>query len=160
MDFSFEHEFSAAPEAVAEALLDEGFQESLKDLEALSDRTVISQEMDGERVVRRTRCVLGVDLGKARAFVGSGDPAWVEVSVWHPDSLEWRWHVEPEIARDLLSASGTIELLPKGSGTMRRVTGVVKVKVPLYGSRVEGWVVDGLRRAYDEEAERLTDHLA
>ena len=35
------------------------------------------------------------------------------------------------------------------------VTITVKVKVPLYGGKVEGWIVDGLEHAYAEEAERL-----
>jgi hypothetical protein len=31
--------------------------------------------------------------------------------------------------------------------------------VPLYGGKVEGWIVDGLRAAYDEEADRLAEWL-
>jgi Protein of unknown function (DUF2505) len=46
-----------------------------------------------------------------------------------------------------------------GEKTVRRVTGTVKVRVPLYGGKVEGWIVDGLERAYEEEAERLAEWL-
>ena len=38
--------------------------------------------------------------------------------------------------------------------------GMVKVSVPLYGGKVEGWIVEGIEQAYDEEAERLERWLA
>ena len=41
----------------------------------------------------------------------------------------------------------------------RTVTGEVKVRVPLYGGKVEGWIVNGVSRAYDEEAQRLAAWL-
>jgi hypothetical protein len=53
-----------------------------------------------------------------------------------------------------------MELKPSEHGTIRVVLGTVKVRVPLYGGRVEGWIIDGLERAYDEEAQRLADWLA
>ena len=43
--------------------------------------------------------------------------------------------------------------------TLRLVTGTVKVKVPLYGGRVEGVIVQGLEQAYAEEATRLAKWL-
>jgi hypothetical protein len=160
VDFSVSHFFDAGPDEVASALLDEGFQASLDGISALAERKVLSQETNGDRVVRRVRCVLDIDIsGPAKRFIGNGDPAWVEVGTWHPEEMAWRWIIEPEVAGELLAAEGVTRLSPDGQGTRRDVSGSVRVRVPIYGGRVEGWIVDGIERAYDEEAERLVDWL-
>jgi hypothetical protein len=157
MDFEITHQVDAAPRAVAEVLLSEDYQRSLRDIGALHDRELISQqEEDGGRVRRRVRSVLDIELNPTvRRLVGQGDPAWIEESVWHPTELRWEWDIHPEIGGELLSARGTIDIEASGDGAARHVRGHVKVKVPLYGGKVEGWIVDGLERAYTEEAERL-----
>lgn len=160
MEFSFDHRFDAPIEEVAGALLDEGYQKSLDGIRPLKKRDVIDQvEGDGGRVLRRVRCVLGTDLGAAKKFLGGAEPAWVEEATWHPDRRRWEWVILPEVAADLLTSSGTIELHEQGDETLRRVRGVVKVKVPLYGGRVEGVIVNGLQEAYAEEATRLAKWL-
>lgn len=160
VDFAFEHRFDATADAVAEVLLDHDYQASLDGIEPLKERRVLEQtERPGGVVVRRTRCVLGTDLGAAKRFLGNAEPAWVEESTWDPDHLRWEWVILPEVAADLLSSRGTIELEDEGAGTVRRVNGKVEVKVPLYGGRVERVVVQGLERAYAEEADRLASWL-
>lgn len=155
------HTFDAAPDQVAKALLDPGFQSSLSDIGALAERRVLSQEKTATGAVRRVRCVLDVEMnGVARRFLGTGDPAWVEVAVWDAAAMEWAWHVEPEVGGDLLDARGTTSLRPAGKGTEKVIEADVRVKVPLYGGKVEGWISDGLRHAYDQEADRLAAWLA
>ena len=160
VDFSFEHRFDADSATVAEVLLDEDYQASLDGIEPLKARQVLDQRKQGGVVVRRTRCVLGRDLGAAKRFLGNADPAWVEEATWHPSAMRWDWVIHPEVASELLSSSGSIELEDDGAQTVRRVSGVVKVKVPLYGGKVEGLIVKELERAYDEEADRLATWLA
>ena len=162
MDFSLEHSFAAPVDSLAEALLDRSFQDSLADVGSLSERTVLSQEtFSGGRVVRRTRCVLGIDVsGPARKLMGDGDPAWVEEATWDPDSARWEWVIHPEVAANLLTASGAVELFGDDHRATRRVRGQIKVHVPFYGGRVESWIRDGIEAAYDEEAARLADWLA
>ena len=160
MDFAFEHRFDASPAAVAEVLLDPAYQASLDGIEPLEERRVLEQtERADGIVVRRTRCVLGADLGAAKRFLGNAEPAWVEEATWHPRKSLWEWVILPEVAAHLLSSRGTIELRENGDETVRRVTGKVEVKVPLYGGRVEAVVVQGLERAYEEEADRLATWL-
>lgn len=160
MDFSFDHHFEASPDEVAKALLDEDYQESLDGIRPLKQREVLEQtEKSGGRVIRRTRCVLGTDLGAAKRFLGDAEPAWVEEATWHPSRMHWEWVILPEVAADLLSSAGSIDLTEDGDGTLRRVTGAVKVKVPLYGGRVEGVIVQNLKQAYEEEATRLAKWL-
>lgn len=160
MEFEVAHEFEAPLGQVAAAILDPAFQESLSDVGRLADRKVLSQEEEGGHIVRRTRCVLDIDIsGPAKKFIGNGDPAWIEVAVWDEDRSIWDWHIEPEVAGELLEAQGTTELKESAEGTVRVILGTVRVKVPLYGGKVEGWIIDGLESAYDEEAQRLADWL-
>jgi CYTH domain-containing protein len=79
----------------------------------------------------------------------------VEEALWEPDAMRWDWVIVPEVARDLLSAQGAIDVEASGNGSKRRVHGHVSAKVPLFGARVEGVIVAGLERAYDEEGRRL-----
>jgi hypothetical protein len=158
VDFRIEHSLTSAPEHVAEVLLDRDYQEHLGDhLGAVSHRKVLGQkELSEGRVERRIRCVLELHLGgAAERFLGGADPAYVETAIWHPDDLRWDWTIEPEVAKELLDARGSIHILPNGSGTIRAVDGTVRVKFPLYGGKVEGWIVEGLEDAYCEEAGRL-----
>lgn len=161
MDFEIAHTLGAPADEVARALLDQDFQNSLKDLGPLADRRVLSQtEEPGGRVRRETRCVLGIDLGAAGRFLGSSDPAWVEEATWDPTSSRWDWVIKPEVAADLLTASGATVIEADGASAVRRVTGSVQIRIPLYGGKVEGWIVQGLHESYDEEARRLDEWLA
>lgn len=162
MDFTLEHSFDAPAEALAEALLDRSFQDSLGDIGSLAERKVLSQEAGPDGlVVRRIRCVLDVDVsGTARKLMGDGDPSWVEEATWHPGASRWDWVIQPEVAAHLLSASGVIEVGGDSRRSTRRVRGRIKVNVPFYGGRVEGWIRDGIEAAYEEEAARLADWLA
>ncbi|MGH2699281.1 MAG: DUF2505 domain-containing protein [Actinomycetota bacterium] len=156
MDFEIAHRFDAHPDEVAQAMLDEEYQDSLSSLGRLQRELLEQTTQKNGRVVRRTRCVLDVDIsGVASGFIGDRDPAWVERAVWHHDDMRWNFTIDPEIARELLEADGVIKLSGDGHGTLRTVEGRVRVKVPFYGGRVESWIVKGLTDAYDEEAERL-----
>ena len=160
MHFAIEHHFDADPALVAETILDPAFQATLAGVtDVLAAREVLSQESRNGTIVRRVRCVLAVDLGAARRFVGNGEPAWVEEAVWDPAELTWSWTIHPEIAKELLSAAGTMGLGEAGSGTLRTVAGDVKVRVPIYGGRVERVIVEGLEKAYDAEADHLAEWL-
>ena len=161
MDFSLEHSFDAPVSSLADALLDRGFQDSLGPVGKLSERRVLSQEKTpAGGVIRKVRCVLGVDVsGPARKLMGDGDPAWVEEATWDPTGFRWDWVIHPEIASHLLTSSGTIDLTGDDSRSTRRVAGKIKVHVPLYGGRVEGWIREGIEAAYEEEAARLADWL-
>jgi hypothetical protein len=156
VDFEITHSFEVHPDLVAETMLDEDYQESLRSLGRLK-RELLDQKTQADgRVVRRTRCVLEIEIsGMAKRLIGDGDPAWVENAVWSEEGMLWRFTIVPEIAKELLEAKGTIQIAGGEDGTQRTIEGQVRVKVPFYGSRVEGWIVEGLIDAYDQEADRL-----
>jgi hypothetical protein len=156
VDFEFEHRFPFARDVVAETLLNLDFQESLDGLGPLAERKVISQTARGSRVVRRTRCVLGIELpAAARRFVGTGPAAWIEEAAWDPGAMAWDWIIHPETGGDLLRSKGRIELIDRKPATIRRVLGMVRVGVPILGGRVETRIVRALGDAYAEEGHRL-----
>ena len=156
MNFEITHTFDARPDDVARAMLDEDYQRSLKTLGKLRLELIDQKARANGDVIRRTRCVLDMEIsGVAKKFIGDGDPAWVEKATWNEEAMAWSFTIDPEIAKELLEAEGTIRVSGVGEGALRTVEGEVKVRVPFYGGKVEGWIVDGLKDAYDEEAERL-----
>ena len=158
--FELEQTIPATYDEVVAATLDEDYQRSLTDLPPLEHRELIDQFEDGDgRIVRITRCLLALHTSSLNRFIGNSDPAWKEEATWHPDDSHWEWHVIPEVAKELLSAAGRIELEDRGDQTQRTITGEVKVRVPLYGGKVERWIVAGLEHAYGEEADRLVEWL-
>lgn len=161
MRFDLDHHFDVPIEAVSGAMLDPAFQATVTDIGDLHDRSIIEQtENPDGGVTRNIRCVLALHIsGMAKSMLGDADPAWVQEERWDASGTHCDWVIHPEVAADLLSASGTIELATSGEGTTRSVAGEVKVRVPLYGGKVEGWIVDGVTRAYDEEATLLTAWL-
>ena len=162
MRFDLVHSFGASVDEVAATLLDPEFQASLADVGSLKERAVVSERRsDDGGVVREIRCVLALNVsGAAKRFLGDSDPAWIQEETWDPATRTWDWVVRPEVARELLSARGTTAVRGDDAKAERVVAGEVKVHVPLYGGRVESWIVEGIERAYDEEAERLTAWLA
>jgi hypothetical protein len=157
VEFDIVHEFAAHPDRVAAALLDLEYQSSLGTLGPLKERAVLDQSDGSDGLVtRRIRSVLDIQLPRpARAFIGDGDPAWVEESTWEPHTLSWKWVIVPEVAREILTASGETHLKEGGAGTVRHIFGSVRVGVPFYGGKVEALIIDGFERTYDEEAVRL-----
>jgi hypothetical protein len=163
MRFMFEHIITADPKTVAGTILDLDYQHSIEEVvsDYLHARQVLSQEErpDG-KVSRRIRCVLGIDLpSAARRFIGDQDPAWVEDALYDPDSLMWEWDIHPEAGGRLLSSGGMMALGEHTEGTLRRVTGDVSFRVPVYGGRVEEIVVDHLDKIYDTEAHHLASWI-
>ena len=137
-------------------MLDLDYQESLGTLGRLRRELLDQKPQADGRVVRRTRCVLDIEIsGAAKRLIGDGDPAWVENAIWSEEAMLWSFTIDPEIAKELLEANGTIQISADKNGTRRTIEGRVKVKVPFYGGRVEGWIVEGLIDAYDQEADRL-----
>lgn len=161
MRFEVSHSFAFGPGVVAAALLDPAFEATLETIGPLKERKVLSQEATDDGLVeRRVRCVLALKLsGMAAGLLGDADPAWIQVETWAADTMTWTWRIEPEVHAELLSAEGSTVIAGDTQKATRTVTGDVKVRVPLYGGKVEGWIVKGISEAYDEEATRLTEWL-
>lgn len=156
MKFELHHHFEAPAEAVARAILDPAYQESLDGIGPLKTRKLLAQEEVDGVVVRRVRCVLDATFaGPAGKILGSSDPAWVEESTWHPEDMEWKWKILPEVAATIISANGAMTLYADGDNTNRVVSGDAKVNVPFFGGGIEHAIVEGVTKVYEEEAGRL-----
>lgn len=81
---------------------------------------------------------------------------------------EQQWQVSDETAKGTATASvtgvpGSItarsELTPTGSGTALRITGEVKVSVPLIGGKIERTIAEHVGQLLDRESEHVADTL-
>jgi Protein of unknown function (DUF2505) len=158
--FELQHRFDAGIEEVANTILDRDYQESLDPIGPLKSRTLISQEEQGGRVTRKVRCLLNIEFaGLAKGILGAADPAWIEEAIWFPEEMTWRWKVTPEVAANILSAGGTLQLFAEEKETSRVVSGEVRVHVPFVGGAVERSIVESVTKVYDKEADRLSRWL-
>jgi hypothetical protein len=65
----------------------------------------------------------------------------------------------PAQGASLMTASANIAVVADGDEAVRRVTGELRVRIPLLGGRVERAVIDGVEEHLDEEAEVVASAL-
>jgi hypothetical protein len=161
VDFDVQHEFRAAPDAVATGMTDSAFTAGL----ALPD-------LAPTEVLDRTENADGVTLRARFRFVGSLDPlarrilsgdriSWVQEVMVDPTKRAGTLTVRSDVQADRLQCSGHYRLEPlENGGTRRRLHGSLSIKVPLIGSRAERHILPGLITRVDLEAAALDEWLA
>ena len=162
MRFRLEHRFDAPLERVERAILDPSFDAQLAELPNVKERSVLEHEdrPDGS-VHRKVRYRLHASLPSAvTRVIGTHDVQWVEASDFDPATHTWRFEIHPDLRGVGFDCRGTITLRSQGPGTVRELSGEVKVKVPLLGGRVEKAIVEGLTENMDAESELLARFLA
>lgn len=162
MLFSLEHSFAHPPERVERAVLEPGFQDLLKTLPNVGERTVTeyAERPDGtvHRVIRYR--FDGQLPAAAVRTIGSSDIEWDEISLYDPARHVTRFRIEPLVFRHGLVCSGRLRYLASGPGTLRRTDVDLSVKVPLVGRLVENAIRQGWTSTMHTEAELLADYLA
>lgn len=158
--FGFEQRWTAPVDDVIEVYLDETFWTALSDLSTTSPPTVLGIERSGDRAVVRLHWILSVDLPKEAArFIDPDDVAWVEETRWNLSDRSAEVHFQPDQAAGLLRASAAAKLEPDGPDAVRRITGELKVRIPLLGHKVEPVIVQGVGDHLDEEANSVAARL-
>ena len=67
--------------------------------------------------------------------------------------------IRPDNYDNLLQGSYEATIEPSGAGCVRTVTGKIKVKIPLLGSKVEKAIIGGLQENSDAQVHLLEDFL-
>jgi len=148
MKFSHDLAYDAAPEAVAAMLADPAFREQVcAALHVLHHEVSVDGAGAGMSVVvDQTQPAKGIP-SFAKRFVGD------EIRIVQRE----RWTDATNAALDIEvpgkpgTMAGGIRLEAVSAGTVERVTGDIRVKVPLVGGRIEELVGDILRSALETE---------
>ncbi len=156
MRFRAEHDFPGTPAAVAEILCDPDFHTGL-DLPDLSRPEVVEHiEAVPQRRLRLRYTFVGHLDPIARRILAGRSLTWIQELRFDESTGVGRLSFSAESEPDRLFGSADVELAPTASGTQRRVSGQLFVKVPLVGGSAERRIVPGLVRRLDVEAEALT----
>ncbi|MEZ5238079.1 MAG: DUF2505 family protein [Microthrixaceae bacterium] len=148
MRFGFEQRWSASVGDVVDLYTDESFWNGVSGFGRTSAPEVLEVTRDGSTARTRLRWRLAVDLPReASRFIDPDDVAWVEDTRWDLHSASARVAFEPVQAATLLRASADVVVVTDGDEAVRRVTGELKVRIPLLGHRVESAITDEDRRA-------------
>jgi hypothetical protein len=156
MDFRVEQTYRADPELVARAYTDPALYEAVGEVSRLGRPEVLERREDGDVVILRIRYRFTGDLSSAaRAVLDPARLTWVEHSTHDLARLHVAYRLEPDHYADRFRADGECQVAPAAGasgGSVRTVTGLVKVKALVVGGAVERAIVSGLRDHLADEA--------
>ncbi|SRR5258706_3847566 len=141
-------------------MADGAFYEQLR-LPGTGPLRVIERREDGDVVRLRVAFEFIEQLPSvARAVLGTGRLTWVQETDIDRARHRTQFRVIPDVHADRLSCQGTYQLRPDGDGSVRLITGDLKVRVPLLAGRAERAIATGLVERLDVEADALATWLA
>jgi Protein of unknown function (DUF2505) len=156
VDFRVEQTYRADPELVARAYTDPALYEAVGEVSRLGRPEVLERREDGDVVTLRIRYRFTGDLSSAaRAVLDPARLTWVEHSTHDLARRHVAYRLEPDHYADRFRADGECQVAPAagaGGGSVRTVTGLVKVKALVVGGAVERAIVSGLRDHLADEA--------
>lgn len=159
MRFEVEHRFDAALATIEAASLDPAFYAQLR-MPGVDPPEVVEHREDGDVVHLRVRYEFTGQLpSMARTVLGTSRLQWVNASVADRTRHRTDFEVIPDVHAERLACRGTIQLAPDGDGTLRLITGDLKVKVPLLAARAERAIASGLLERLDVEADALRAYV-
>lgn len=157
MDFTIEQRFAAPPDAVLALYSSASFYAELTDLPKISRPEVLSREVDGTEVALHVRYLFAADLpAAALALIDPKKLSWVDHTTFDLAARTATTVLVPDHYRDRMTASATTTYDPTDGGTIRRVRGECKVRMPLVGGQVEKAIVSGLEEHFVDEQKVAT----
>ncbi|MFV0316327.1 MAG: DUF2505 domain-containing protein [Microthrixaceae bacterium] len=160
MRFGFEQRWNASVSQVVELYTDEDFWRGVTGFSRTSAPEVLEVDVTATTARTRLRWKLEVDLpSEASRFIDPDDVAWVEDTTWDLGAATAQVAFEPAQGAALLRASASVAVVADGDEAVRRVTGDLKVRIPLIGHKVENAIVDGIGEHLGEEADVVAPHL-
>ena len=161
MEFTVTQRYDASPAEVVALYSDPAFFCALPPTERLATPELVGAERDGDRIVLRLRHRLTAELpSMVTRFVDPEKLTWVEVTTLDVTAQRSTSALLPDEYPDLLRASASAAFDAEGTGTVRVVHGSVEVPVPIFGSKVEGAIVEGLEAYLHAEQAAAAARLA
>ncbi len=160
MDFTIEQQLRGSPTAVLDQLLSAEFLAARAELPKLSGSEVLELTRDDTTARVRVRMRFTARLAPAVTAVVDPDKlTWVDDATYELTDRVARHEIQPDHYSDRLSCTYKEVLHDAGNETHRTLTGSLKVRAILVGSRVEGAIVSGLRECAAAEADLLNRRL-
>jgi hypothetical protein len=158
MNFSFVHEFDIDVPSYWKLFLSEPFSvELFKELK-MKEYKVLKQTDDGKVFHREQACEPTTPVpGFLQSVVKSTGYTEIDDLVWADNKMHVR--IDTAMFKDRFSMQGDYIVTPLDGGKRcrREFRGEVKVAVPLIGGKIEKYMMEQMRDAYDVAA-RVTRH--
>jgi len=147
VDFTVDQVFAAGGDALAQAYADPALYETLVGLPKLSTPEVVDHKVEGTTVRLAVRYRFVGELSAAvTAVIDPRKLSWVERSEHDLATRQIRYRMVPDHYGDRLQSRGTCAITDRtNGGSVRTVTGMLKVKALIVGGAVERAIVSGLR---------------
>jgi hypothetical protein len=161
MKLAIEHVFAEIQPAEFEALyFDEAFNESLG-THLHMGRKLVRLDRTANRIVRHVRFepAQEPDSPVKQAF-GTSRASFLEELDYDPRTRRGEWKTIPNVFKERVVNSGTIEFAAAPEGTRRLLRGEVKVKLFGFGGVVEKMILAEIVKSYDATAAFIIDWLA
>ena len=161
MDFTLTQEIPAPVDAVGAALVNSDFLTRMAELPKLGSAEVVGNERDGDTVHLQVRYLFQAELSSAvTKFVDPEKLTWIEDSTVDLAAHDTSCVIRPDNYDNLLQGDYDATIAASGVGCVRTVTGRIKVKIPLLGSKVEKAIIGGLSENSDAQTALLTSFLS
>ena len=153
MKFRVQHTFQKITLADYEKLyFDEEFNQGLCKAVKLS-RDIIKLQSDEREYQRVVKVGPDRQLPKPMAKVLKTDRLFYEEHLNYTwGSMSGQWRTIPMVLANKVSSEGTFAFEEVGSGVLRTVEGDISVNVLGVGSVIEKYIVEDVKRSYDEAA--------
>lgn len=159
MDFTVSESINASFSQVVDALQDPAYYQQLGMLEGASVRPpeLLSATHDGSVVELKVRYAFAGEISGAAAMAVDAEKlTWVIHTKLNVEERTASLDVVPDHYADLLTCEASATFREDGGTTIESLSGALVVKVPLFGSAIEGAIVRGLEAHLDMEARALS----
>ncbi len=161
MKFEIIQDLAARVTDVDDALVDPTFLIRMAELPKLGSAEVLDQRRTGDVVHQDVRFLFRAKL--SRSVTRVVDPAlmtWIERSVCDLIRHETTCEILPDHYAGLLTGRYRSVVVEQSAGSLRTISGELKVKMPLIGGKVEGAIIGGLKENAAAQVGLLDDFIA
>jgi len=155
MNFTVSHDFDISAQGYWDLFWSDDYNTDLYKQLNMRTRTVLEQKEEGNTLRRTQKLEPSLNVPSWANSVIK-DTGYTEYDVYHRDRSEMEVRIEPQMMKDRFHMHAVFKVIPLGENRCRReFAGEVKISVPLLGGKLEKYMVDQLRDAY-EVAARVT----
>ncbi len=160
MQFSLRQEFSVAADRVVVAYSSPALYDTFDGLDNIGPPVVVNHQVqDSGEVHLQVRYHYTGDLPPgASAFIDTSNIAVTEASVIDPARRSSTFELRTGLGRQFRGAGRTlVEPGPSSDTSIRRLSGDLRIGIPLVGSKVERAIIDGLAESLQSQVGLVED---